>query len=460
MDFNKGCGLNNLGNTCYLNSVLQCLYHIPKIKNFALKVTEQNSCKDTLLYKLGNLFSKMRSYSVLSPYEILNHNDHRLIKYQKGYQNDSTEFFLDLVEVLNEEFSNFSQEINFLSLLKVNTSLEISCNQCGYFGFADDYSPILTTHFIQKATIQGYVIKEAPAHSESYFQVELPSSYEMDTLIQILKEKLELGEFVLGIGDENQCFSLEFRNFNADNYIYVFESNPKATYYIFEILGWSEQDRIYYNYRSTLIEIRSKNENYLFKIAQKCQELGLPKLVQSIIFKAVGFTIDDIKIRLFVDDLSLINIVCIEDLGKISSNTTLGMSLQQKFNRKVSEEKQECFDCHKMTNFEVKMNIENYPEVLALNIKKPNKNTKNTSYFESFSLSSELCFDQITYHDAKYKLNAVSLHFGSSFSGHYTAYCLVSDGLWLHCNDSSVCEVPESVVLTSPNIVLAIYSKI
>lgn len=45
-----GCGLGNLGNTCFLNSVLQCLTYTPPLFNYVTSGQHNKRCKEIILY--------------------------------------------------------------------------------------------------------------------------------------------------------------------------------------------------------------------------------------------------------------------------------------------------------------------------------------------------------------------------------------------------------------------------
>lgn len=97
---NGKVGLNNLGNTCYMNSVLQALFMTKLFRNGILLST-----KDTmpLISKMQSLFTLLQfsQRSSLSPNDILN-----IAKppgFLPGHQHDSSEFLGYLLDVLHEQ---------------------------------------------------------------------------------------------------------------------------------------------------------------------------------------------------------------------------------------------------------------------------------------------------------------------------------------------------------------------
>ena len=110
-------GLYNIGNTCYMNSSVQCLMHIPELRNFFLTGSHLISLKrESLEYNLTKQWEKLTyllcqstNDEVINPInlieEFLKVNHHKNINFNGFAQNDIEDFLNILLEHIHNSIS-------------------------------------------------------------------------------------------------------------------------------------------------------------------------------------------------------------------------------------------------------------------------------------------------------------------------------------------------------------------
>lgn len=121
-EHNKRTGLLNIGATCYINTLIQCLLSCPVFRNFILSKDYFNRINnDTDLYLIKELYSIFESMWVdgnsLNPKRFLNTLRVKFDYIEVNQQNDVHEIFLLIINKLNEEikidYNSINLDMNF-----------------------------------------------------------------------------------------------------------------------------------------------------------------------------------------------------------------------------------------------------------------------------------------------------------------------------------------------------------
>lgn len=176
---NSLCGMKNLINTCYINSSLQILIHIPKFIKIILK---HNDFQNNVIKEINDIFGKiLKQYKeyrpIINPKSFVNYFKSNHNMYNNYSQMDSEMFLEELIWDINIELGNLCEErtnklftngkknekeVNFLNYIKeseTETHFEINdlfyvyfihkkkCLNCGYLTYYFDESPGLKLNF-------------------------------------------------------------------------------------------------------------------------------------------------------------------------------------------------------------------------------------------------------------------------------------------------------------------------
>ena len=106
------CGMNNLGNTCYLNSILQCLFHCKKFVIYILD--NKDKLIEGLLYEFYELLNEIwfSDNKIISPSQFINQLKENHIFYRNSNQQDSHECLITILDDFECELLNNNIKIS------------------------------------------------------------------------------------------------------------------------------------------------------------------------------------------------------------------------------------------------------------------------------------------------------------------------------------------------------------
>lgn len=436
------CGLNNIGNTCYMNSALQSLSNCPQLTHFFLKFDEFETLptneKLTVAkcYKdlISQLWNKKRPKQ-LTPSPLL-----RAIRIQnstfRGYaQQDTQEFLRCLMDRLHEELKH--PEVTYAKSLNVNGG-----------GDDDDNEDSESAAQCNKKLLGGN-----RTYDDSPEDMDID---EEQSNVLLYSQK--------SVSKESRSLSTSKRQRSES------ESSRK---------------------RKCLTKSKNPSQEIKYRSIITCVFDGkLLSSVQCLTCKRISNTVEtfqDLSLPIpSKDDLNHMHTQAVLTCSSRMYNDTSWMpyvwdwikswfvgpdiKLQDCLSAFFTNDELKgdnmynCEKCKKLRNGLKYSRVYSLPEVLCIHLKRFRHELYHSSKINTYisfpirdlDLSLFLSKDSIQAKStSKYDLTAIICHFGNVGGGHYIAYaknCI--NNKWYEFNDSRIQEVPETTVAAAEAYVL------
>jgi ubiquitin carboxyl-terminal hydrolase 8 len=181
-------GIDNLGNTCFLNSCLQVLnhtYELNEILNAKQKITKTDIPDSSILHEWNDLRGVMWSGNgIVSPNKFV-HNVHEIAKLKNkeiftGWtQNDMPEFLLFMIDCMHNSYSrSINMKINGKKENQVD-EMAVRCYDMLKSIYSKEYSEIMDLFYgiYMSEIISKDGKKQLAVKPEHYFILDLPIFY-------------------------------------------------------------------------------------------------------------------------------------------------------------------------------------------------------------------------------------------------------------------------------------------
>jgi len=388
-------GLVNLGNTCYMNSILQCLSSLKELTSWLLNcdVNENDDENTNSWYK--NL------------------------KYNKGIQliqklkkdmkvNDEMEWNYDISDEMIQKACNESVVMNLRILIERMWEKNRNVTPRTFKTVMGNASSIFKGSDQNDSQEFLYTVLDI-IHDETKNEVKLDFNYTSDKVRELL-QKYKKCQYIL----KNNQISNEQKQIVVNEFIEFKKANQDSFVMIMAMNYW------------------------------KMFVCDSHSIITDLFYGMFYSTVECLKCRNITHKFDAFNILALE---MKNTDTTLEDSLAEftKEEKLVGDEQYFCEYCNSKVDASKKICIFEVPNILIVQFKRfNNNNTKNHSKVTFPIDRLDISKYTTNVHKVKntvYNLNAVSRHVGSCGGGHYTAY-VKHNNKWYDFDDQDIWHVP------------------